>query len=167
MHCPLQVKDVSFHGFLENVWRISFSKNNLESKEIRYPNLCSLNRKEWKEMYSCKTWKDLRWQNLKIYPDAPIVSSLELVTVSILMLLNITRWANSMLLFEAWSEFTIFMLIVGGCWGSVRLYKCCALNCIWSTQKNKQTNSMVWVRERTLPTERPPLVGEVIASFCE
>jgi hypothetical protein len=27
----------------------------------------------------------------------------------------------------------------------------------------KQTNSMVWVLERTIPTERPPLVGEVIA----
>jgi hypothetical protein len=26
-------------------------------------------------------------------------------------------------------------------------------------------NSMVWVRERTLPTEWPPLVGEVIANF--
>jgi hypothetical protein len=31
---------------------------------------------------------------------------------------------------------------------------------------NKQTNYMVWVRERTIPTERPPLVGEVIANFC-
>jgi hypothetical protein len=28
------------------------------------------------------------------------------------------------------------------------------------------SNSMVWVRERTIPTERPPLVGEVIANFC-
>jgi hypothetical protein len=27
-------------------------------------------------------------------------------------------------------------------------------------------NSMVWVRERTIPTERPPLVGEVIANLC-
>jgi hypothetical protein len=27
-------------------------------------------------------------------------------------------------------------------------------------------NSMVWVRERTIPTEWPPLVGEVIANFC-
>jgi hypothetical protein len=27
-------------------------------------------------------------------------------------------------------------------------------------------NSMVWVRERTIPTERPPLVGKVIANFC-
>jgi hypothetical protein len=27
-------------------------------------------------------------------------------------------------------------------------------------------NTMVWVRERTIPTERPPLVGEVIANFC-
>jgi hypothetical protein len=27
-------------------------------------------------------------------------------------------------------------------------------------------NSMVWVHERTIPTERPPLVGEVIANFC-
>jgi hypothetical protein len=26
--------------------------------------------------------------------------------------------------------------------------------------------SMVWVRERTIPTERPPPVGEVIANFC-
>jgi hypothetical protein len=25
---------------------------------------------------------------------------------------------------------------------------------------------MVWVRERTIPTERPPLAGEVIANFC-
>jgi hypothetical protein len=24
---------------------------------------------------------------------------------------------------------------------------------------------MVWVRERIIPTERPPLVGEVIANF--
>jgi hypothetical protein len=29
-----------------------------------------------------------------------------------------------------------------------------------------KTNSMVWVRERTIPTERPPLVGEAIANFC-
>jgi hypothetical protein len=29
-------------------------------------------------------------------------------------------------------------------------------------KKNKQTNSMVWVRERTIPTKRTPLVGEVI-----
>jgi hypothetical protein len=26
-------------------------------------------------------------------------------------------------------------------------------------------NSMVWVRERTIPTERPPLVVEVITNF--
>jgi hypothetical protein len=25
---------------------------------------------------------------------------------------------------------------------------------------------MVWARERTIPTERPPLVGEVSANFC-
>jgi hypothetical protein len=30
----------------------------------------------------------------------------------------------------------------------------------------KKLNSMVWVCERTLPPERPPLVGEVIANFC-
>jgi hypothetical protein len=26
--------------------------------------------------------------------------------------------------------------------------------------------SVVWVRERTIPTERPPLVREVIANVC-
>jgi hypothetical protein len=30
----------------------------------------------------------------------------------------------------------------------------------------KKLNSMVCVRERTIPTERPPLIGEVIANFC-
>jgi hypothetical protein len=31
--------------------------------------------------------------------------------------------------------------------------------------KITKLNSMVWVRERTIPTERPPFVGEVIANF--
>jgi hypothetical protein len=35
----------------------------------------------------------------------------------------------------------------------------------YKQNKTKQKNSMVWVRERTIPTERPPLVGEVIANF--
>jgi hypothetical protein len=30
----------------------------------------------------------------------------------------------------------------------------------------KKLNSMVWVRERNIPTERLPLVGEVIANVC-
>jgi hypothetical protein len=30
----------------------------------------------------------------------------------------------------------------------------------------KKLNFMVWVRERTIPTERQPLVGEVIAILC-
>jgi hypothetical protein len=30
----------------------------------------------------------------------------------------------------------------------------------------KQTNLVAWVRERTIPTERPPLVGEASANFC-
>jgi hypothetical protein len=37
---------------------------------------------------------------------------------------------------------------------------------VYLSTTNKQTNSMAWVRERTIPTERPPLVGEVIANFC-
>jgi hypothetical protein len=34
-----------------------------------------------------------------------------------------------------------------------------------SYRKQVKENYMVWVRERTIPTERPPLVGEVIANF--
>jgi hypothetical protein len=35
-----------------------------------------------------------------------------------------------------------------------------------SGQKKKlKLNFMVWARKRTIPTERPPLVGEVIANF--
>jgi hypothetical protein len=35
-----------------------------------------------------------------------------------------------------------------------------------SIRETINLNSMLWVRERTIPTERPPLVGEVIANFC-
>ena len=37
-----------------------------------------------------------------------------------------------------------------------------AYNCIYSKKKN----SVVLVRERTIPTERPPPVGEVSANLC-
>jgi hypothetical protein len=33
--------------------------------------------------------------------------------------------------------------------------------------ETKKLNSVARVRERTIPTERPPLVGEVSANFCE
>jgi hypothetical protein len=34
-------------------------------------------------------------------------------------------------------------------------------------QTNEQkTNPVALVRERTIPTQRPPLVGEVSANFC-
>jgi hypothetical protein len=32
--------------------------------------------------------------------------------------------------------------------------------------KSHLKNSVAWVRERTIPTELPPLVGEVSANFC-
>jgi hypothetical protein len=35
-----------------------------------------------------------------------------------------------------------------------------------SNSSSLHYNSMVWVCERTIPTERPPLVSEVIANFC-
>jgi hypothetical protein len=35
----------------------------------------------------------------------------------------------------------------------------------WTTSEIK-TNSVTFVRQRTIPTERPPLVGEVSAYFC-
>jgi hypothetical protein len=42
------------------------------------------------------------------------------------------------------------------------------LSAVYVSAMPNQSNpiSMVWVRERTIPIERPPLVGEVIASFC-
>jgi hypothetical protein len=33
-------------------------------------------------------------------------------------------------------------------------------------KKKIKKNSMVWVRKRAIPNERPPPVGEVIANFC-
>jgi hypothetical protein len=32
--------------------------------------------------------------------------------------------------------------------------------------KKKKLHSVAVVRKRTIPTERPPLVGEVSANFC-
>jgi hypothetical protein len=39
---------------------------------------------------------------------------------------------------------------------------------LWSIcDSSYERNSVAWVRERTIPTERPPLVGEVSSNFCE
>jgi hypothetical protein len=35
-----------------------------------------------------------------------------------------------------------------------------------NNNNNNNNNSVALVRERTIPTERPPLVGEMIANFC-
>jgi hypothetical protein len=35
-----------------------------------------------------------------------------------------------------------------------------------ANQKTKKLNSVAVVRKRTIPTERPPLVGEVSANLC-
>jgi hypothetical protein len=32
---------------------------------------------------------------------------------------------------------------------------------------NNNNNSVTYVRERTIPTERPPLVGEISANFLQ
>jgi hypothetical protein len=34
-------------------------------------------------------------------------------------------------------------------------------------KKTKKLNSVALVRERTMPTERPPLVGEVVPTFAD
>jgi hypothetical protein len=36
---------------------------------------------------------------------------------------------------------------------------------IMSIYNKTKLNSIVWARDRTIPTKRPPLVGEVIANF--
>jgi hypothetical protein len=36
----------------------------------------------------------------------------------------------------------------------------------WYGDAEWVTNSVAWVRERTIRTERPPIVGEVSANFC-
>jgi hypothetical protein len=43
--------------------------------------------------------------------------------------------------------------------------KCSLNNNNNPTTATKKKSYMVWVRERTIPTERPPLVREVIAKF--
>jgi hypothetical protein len=43
---------------------------------------------------------------------------------------------------------------------------CSAVMRYRSVVKLKKLNSVALVRERTIPTERPPLVDEVSANFC-
>jgi hypothetical protein len=37
---------------------------------------------------------------------------------------------------------------------------------LWLVSASKKKSSVAFVRKRTIPTERPPLVGEVSATFC-
>jgi poly-D-alanine transfer protein DltD len=49
---------------------------------------------------------------------------------------------------------------------SSKIYLTLFSTCVWySYKKKKQTNSRALVRQRTIPTKRPPLVGEVSANF--
>jgi hypothetical protein len=48
--------------------------------------------------------------------------------------------------------------------GTCFLYKC-SFNLVVTIHKTK-LNSVALVREPTIPTEQPPLVGEVSAKFC-
>jgi hypothetical protein len=36
----------------------------------------------------------------------------------------------------------------------------------WRREEEKKLNSVAWVRERTIPTERPKFIGEVSVKFC-
>jgi hypothetical protein len=42
-----------------------------------------------------------------------------------------------------------------------------SIHCHILTSKNRRKNSVVRVRERTIPTKRPPLVGQVSAKFAD
>jgi hypothetical protein len=64
-------------------------------------------------------------------------------------------YCGGCIIIESFSKFHF-----GVYWPSV------TIKCHWDlTVHTKQMNSMIWVREWTIPTERPPLVGEVIANF--
>jgi hypothetical protein len=52
-------------------------------------------------------------------------------------------------------------------WRSWRPLSLIALNAMFfSSNKPNKTNTVAWVRERTIPTERLQLVGEVSVKFC-
>jgi hypothetical protein len=59
-------------------------------------------------------------------------------------------------------------LLMGGAY-SVRFSLCLVPSDLWYSQLTHRvyiTNSVAWVRKRTIPTKRPPLVGEIRSNFC-
>jgi hypothetical protein len=48
---------------------------------------------------------------------------------------------------------------------AVRTYLLTIYQCALYFSRSQQTNSVAWVLERSIPTERPSLVGEVSANF--
>jgi hypothetical protein len=50
--------------------------------------------------------------------------------------------------------------LYSGLWRHVEHSHCC------ENFRYNQTNSVAWVRERTIPTERPSLVGEISPNVC-
>jgi hypothetical protein len=58
-------------------------------------------------------------------------------------------------------------VLVGGFFFSFLLEEpLTALHASINQGTNKTTNSVALVRDQTVPTEQPPLVGEVTANFC-
>jgi hypothetical protein len=72
------------------------------------------------------------------------------------------RWQHSLLpLLRTWYRTELYYF--------VHKRYCCVVS--WTGKVRSEfscpkLNSVAWVRERTIPTELPPLVGEVIANFC-
>jgi len=72
---------------------------------------------------------------------------------------------------ETMQEYTLIKSFTELCWTVFYLYfiiLIMELTCLPSGVKNfeEASNSVALVRTQTIPTERPPPVGEVSANFC-
>jgi hypothetical protein len=64
----------------------------------------------------------------------------------------------------AWHKLLVKYIL----WSYFLPVRVCQVTLEWARHRLAliKKNSVAWVRERTIPTERPPLVGEVSANFC-
>jgi hypothetical protein len=71
--------------------------------------------------------------------------------------------------YERWGCPSVTMIIVifvdESPWNLEDIFQCFGGTC-YLYIKTKEINSIPWIRERTIPTEGPQLVGEISANFC-
>jgi hypothetical protein len=132
-------------------------------QHFRYLWHCKVHYREQKSPLLYSVLRHSNWQNIVANYLSLFIIDVNYVSVSTLRFPRIlfsSGWPKTILLackFLSPDGYYIYPALI---YLSIKFRECFCIHKTW------KLNSLTWVRERTVPTEWPPLVGEVSVNFC-